>query len=114
MAKMKMKQVKPAAAAVSSARSKYTAPTTGLEDVYFTHGSNTAVAEFGVTRSRIIRYIGIKDKGSLVSKAMEEIKLPTLIDPTKPAKQSTVSGVADMSDTKYVMETQIYIIDLKE
>ena len=45
---------------------------------------------------------------------MEKMKLPTLTDPTKPAKQSTVSGMAYMSDAAYAMETQIYIIDLKE
>ena len=45
---------------------------------------------------------------------MEEMKLSTLTEPTKPAKQSTFSGVPDMGNAKYAMETQIYIIDLKE
>ena len=111
---MKKKRVKPDAAVVILTRSDYTAPKPGLEDVYFTHGLNTAASEFGMTRSRLAIYIGSKDKGSLGLKAMEEMTLPTLTDPTKPAKQSTVSGVADMRDAKYAMETQIYIIDLKE
>ena len=71
MAKIKMKWVKPDAAAVSSTRREYTAPTPGLEDLYFTHGSNTVAAEFGVTRRMLTRYIGSKDKGSLSLKAME-------------------------------------------
>ena len=45
---------------------------------------------------------------------MEEFKLPTLTEPTKLAKQSTVYVVADMSDAEYAMETQIYIIYMKE
>ena len=114
MAKMKMKCVKPYVASVSSTRSEYTSPTPGLKDLYFTHGSNTAVAKFGMTRRSIARYIGSKDEGSLGSKVMEEMKLPMLTETTKPSKQITVSGVADMSDAEYAMETQIYIIDLKE
>ena len=35
---MKNKRVKPDAATVSLTRSEYTAPTPGLEDIYFTHG----------------------------------------------------------------------------
>ena len=42
------------------------------------------------------------------------MKLPTLTELTKPEKQSTVSGVPDMGNTEYTMETQIYFIDLKE
>ena len=45
---------------------------------------------------------------------MEEMKLPMLTDLTKPAKQSTVSGMEDTSDAEYAMVTQIYIIDMKE
>ena len=99
---------------MSSTRSKYTAPTPGLEDMYFTHGSNTVAAEFVVTRSRIARYIVSKDKGYLGSKAMDEMKIPTLKEPTKSTKHSMVSGVADMGDAKYAVETQIYIVYLKE
>ena len=109
-----MKGFKPDAAAVILTRSEYMAPTTGLEDVYFTRGSNTAAEEFGATQSRLARYIGSEDRGSLVSKAMEEMKLSTLTDLTKPGKQSTVSEVAYMGNAKYAMEIQIYIIDLKE
>ena len=47
MAKMKKKRVKPDAAAVSLTSIEYTSPTQGIEDVYFTHGLNTAAAEFG-------------------------------------------------------------------
>ena len=70
MAKIKMKRVKPDAAAVSLTRSKYTAPTPGLEYVYFIYGLNNAAGGFGVTRIRLARYIGRKDKGSLGSKLM--------------------------------------------
>ena len=100
-------------AAASSTRGEYKALTPGLEDVYFTHGSNTTAAEFGVTQSRLSRYIGSKYKGSLGSKAMEEMKLPRLTEPTKPTKQSTVSGVAEMSNYEYTMDNQIYIIFMK-
>ena len=94
---MKNSQVKPDAAAVSMTRSDYRAPMPAIEYVYFTHGSNTAAAYFGVTHSRLARYIGSEDRGSLVSKAMEEMKLSTLTDLKKPGKQSTVSEVADMA-----------------
>ena len=97
---MKMKQVKPDAAAVSSTRSEYTAPAPGLEDVYVNHGSSTLEEEFWVTRSRLARYIGSKDKGYLGSKTMEEMKFPTPTEPIKPEKQSMVSGVADIGDAE--------------
>ena len=45
---------------------------------------------------------------------MDEMKLPKLTKTTKPAKQSTISGLADMGDAEYAMDTQIYIIYLKE
>ena len=82
--------------------------------MYINHGLNTVSEEFGVTRSRFARDIGRRDKGYLGSKVMEEMKISTLTEPTKPAIQSTVSGVEDMGDTGYIMETQIYIIDMKE
>ena len=82
--------------------------------MYINHGLNTVSEEFGVTRSRFARDIGRRDKGYLGSKVMEEMKLPMLTETTKPSKQITVSGVADMSDAEYAMETQIYIIDMKE
>ena len=69
MAKTKKKQVKPDSAVASLTRSDYIVPTPGLEYVYFTHGSNTVAAEFGLTRSRLARYIGRKYKGSLGLKA---------------------------------------------
>ena len=47
MAKMKKERFKPYAAAVTSTKSEYTKPKPALEDVYFTHGLNTAAAEFG-------------------------------------------------------------------
>ena len=83
---MKMNWFKQEAAAMSSTRSDYMAPTPGLEDVYFTHGYNAAAEEFGVTQSRLVRYIGSKEKGSLGSKEMEEMKIPNLAEPTKPSK----------------------------
>ena len=65
IAKIKKKRVKSDAATASLTRRKYTAPTPGLQDVHFTHGSNTAAAEFWVTQSRLARYIVRKDKGYL-------------------------------------------------
>ena len=42
------------------------------------------------------------------------MKLPTLTEPTKPSKQSMVSGVTDMGNYEYAMENHIFIIDLNE
>ena len=83
MSRTRKKWGKPAAAAVSLTSSEYTATASGLENVYFIHGSKTAAAEFGVTRSMLVRHIDSKDKGSFCSKAMEEMKLLTLTDTTK-------------------------------
>ena len=52
-------------AAAETNKSKFMAPTLGIEGVYFTHMNRKAVAEFGIIRSKLSRRICSKDKGAI-------------------------------------------------
>ena len=41
-----------------TATEKFTAPTTGLQDCYFTTGTNEDAANFNETKKRLARYVG--------------------------------------------------------
>ena len=56
--------------AASTSKSRFTAPTPGLEDMHFTHGNGKAAVEFGIVNSKLSRHIGIKEKGDMGSKVM--------------------------------------------
>ena len=66
-------------AAAATPKSKFTAPTPGLEDVHFTHRNSNAETEFGIVSSKLTRHTGSKDKGAMGSKALEEMSHPTIV-----------------------------------
>ena len=68
-------------------KSIFMASTPGLEDVHFTHGNSKAAAEFRIVRSKLSRHIGSKDKGDMVSKAMEEMAHNTIVKPVEPKQK---------------------------
>ena len=63
---------------------KFKAPTPGLEDVHFTHGTIMAAAEFSKVQSRLSRYMGSKAKGGMGAKAIMSLKNPNLAEPIRP------------------------------
>ena len=75
---------------------KFTAPTTGLQDVYFTTGTNEDAANFNETKKRLARYVGTCNyrgaaAASLVIKTMTN---PTFVVTKRPDQPTlkTVSG----------------------
>ena len=68
----------------ATAPRKFTAPTPGLEDVYFTWGTAKDAAKFEDTVSALARYVGTKGwtRSSEASKAMSAIKTPVITAPT--------------------------------
>ena len=63
---------------------KFKAPTSGLEDVYFTHGTSMAAAEFSQVQLKLSRYVGSKAKGAMGAKAIMSLKNPNLAEPIQP------------------------------
>ena len=74
-------------AAAATPKSKSMETTPELEFVHFTHRNSKAAAEFGIVRSKLARHIGSKDKGAMISKVMEEMSHPTIIEPVKPIQE---------------------------
>ena len=67
---------------------KFTAPTSGLEDVYFTWGTAKDAAKFEDTVSQLARYVGTQPwkLSSVASKAMSAIEAPVIASPTRPGR----------------------------
>ena len=70
-------------AAASTPKINFTALTTELEDVHFTHWNSKPAAEFGIVKSKLVRHKVSKDKGDIGSRAMEEMAHPTIVKPVK-------------------------------
>ena len=80
---------------------KFKAPTPGLEDVHFTHGTRMAAAEFSQVQSKLSRYVGSKAKVAMGANAIMSLKNPNLAEPIRPIrvmKKKQSDGV----DTKKV------------
>ena len=103
-------------------KSKFTAPTSGLEDLYFTYGNSKLAAEFGIVRSKLARQIGSKDKGAMGSKATEEIANPAIVKPVKPIQEYRIDNstppkktdVPVLDDKVYEMQVDKYMVKYKE
>ena len=63
--------------AIETPKSKFNAPTPGLEDVHFIHNNGKTSAGFGIVRSKLSRNIGSKDKSDMGSKPIEDMLHPT-------------------------------------
>ena len=68
---------------------KFTAPTSGLEDVVFTWGTAKDAAKFEDTVSELARHVGTSlwPQSSVASKAMSTLKSPEFQEPTIPARE---------------------------
>ena len=69
-----------------TAKKKFTAPTPGYEDVYFTSGSTKDAAQFQDTVNKLSRCVGTQSwkKASVLSKAMGDLIAPVFTSPTRP------------------------------
>ena len=68
---------------------KFTAPTSGLEDVFFTWGTAKDAAKFEDTVSKLARHVGTSPwpQSSVASKAMSTLKRPEFQEPTIPTRE---------------------------
>ena len=68
---------------------KFTAPTSGLEDVYFTWGTAKDAAKFEDTVSKLARHVGTSPwpQSSVASKAMSTLRSPVFEEPAIPTRE---------------------------
>ena len=68
---------------------KFTAPTPGLEDVFFTWGTAKDAAKFEDMVSQLANYVGTRNwtKSSVASKAMSAIEAPVIAGPDRPVRE---------------------------
>ena len=73
---------------------KFTAPTSGLEDVYFTWGTAKDAAKFEDTVSQPARHVGTQPwrLSSVASKAMSAIEAPVITSPVRPSRKYWTDG----------------------
>ena len=68
---------------------KFTAPTQGLEDVYFSWGTAKDAVKFEETVSALARHVGTQPwkHSSLASKAMSSLSEPVIAEPDRPVRK---------------------------
>ena len=73
---------------------KFTAPTPGLEDVFFTWGTAKDAAKFEDTVSQLARHVGTQSwrLSSVASKAMSAIAAPVITEPARPSQKYWTDG----------------------
>ena len=59
----------------------FTAPTSGLEDVYFTWGTESNTTMFAEVIGKLEEYVAIhfRDQAMMATRAMEELKVPVFV-----------------------------------
>ena len=107
---------------MATPKSKFTAPTPGLEDVHFTHRNIKAAVVFGIVRSKLSIHIGSKYKGDMGSKAMEYMEHPKIVEPVKPIREYIMDYSSPPNKTDvpvldykvYGMKVDKYMVKYKE
>ena len=108
----------------STTTKKFTAPTTGMEDVFFTTGTNEDAANFNETKKRLARYVGTCNyrgaaTASLVIKTMTNPTFTATKRPDQSNLETLTGDKVDESKEKilildYSVEIAKYIKDQKE
>ena len=103
---------------------KFTAPTTGLQDVYFTTGTNEDAANFNKTKKRLARYVGTCNyrgaaAASLVIETMTNPIFTVTKRPDQPILKTASGDKIDKAQEKilildYGVEIANYIEDQRE
>ena len=97
-----------------SSSSNFSAPTSGLEKVFFTHGSSTDAAHYEEVKGKIARYVCTQSwKGAaMAGKAIEDMIEPILAKPERP-KKTDDDGVRK-DEVEYEMDVEEWKADFKE
>jgi hypothetical protein len=79
----------PASGATTTSKTKYKAPTSGLEEVVFTWGTARDAAKFEEVKSELSHHVGVQSwkYATEISKAMAELEEPAFIRPTRPVRE---------------------------
>ena len=74
---------------LSATTVKFTAPTSGLEDVFFTWGTAKDAAKLEDTASKLARHVSTSPwpQSSVASKAMSILKTPEFEEPAVPTRE---------------------------
>ena len=85
----------------SPTKKKFTAPTPGYEDVYFTSGPTKDAAQFQGTVNKLSRCVGTQcwKKASVLSKAMGDLVAPVYTGPTRPSRQYMTGAAGSRTRT---------------
>ena len=69
-------------------KKKFTAPLSGLEDVYFTGGTVSNTANYAKVVNKLREYVAIhfQDQAKVAARTMEELKDPAFVKPVCPIK----------------------------
>ena len=75
-------------ATASTTKKKFTAPTLGLEDVYFTWGTVSDAARYTKVVAKLKEYVAVhfRDQATVAVRAMEELKPPVFVKSNCPVR----------------------------
>ena len=87
--KFKRRQRAVGGTGIPAGTTEFTAPTSGLEDVFFTRGTAKDTAKFENTVSKLARHVGTSPwpQSSAASKAMSTLKTPEFDEPVVPTRE---------------------------
>jgi hypothetical protein len=74
--------------AAPATKKKFTAPTSGLEDVYFTWGTVSDAARYSEVVDKLKEYVAVhfRDQATVAARAMDELKAPTFVKEDRPMR----------------------------
>ena len=87
--KMKSRRFKPSATGATTTKTKYKAPTSGLEEVVFTRGTARDAVKYEEVKSELSHHVGVQSWkfATETSKAMAGLEQPVFIKPVRPVKE---------------------------
>ena len=96
----------------STLDTKFKAPTPGLEDVHFTHGTSMTAAIFSEVQLKLSRYMESRPIGAMGAKAIMKLANPTSAPPIEPIcvmKKVQLDGVdTDEDSTVPVLSDRMF------
>ena len=100
------RKLKPGASAAPVTKT-FTAPASGLEDVYFTWGTVSDAARYTKVVDKLKEYVAVhfRDQATVVAKAMEDLRAPVFVKAARPVRMywsgdSRVPAASNMTKLK--------------
>ena len=84
----RFRKKKPESATATTTKKKFTASTSGLEDVYFTWGTVSDAARYAEVVDKLKEYVAVhfRDQATVAARAMEELKPPVFVKSERPVR----------------------------